>query len=49
MVGHYGIPIQAKESLFNIEQTPLDDRSHLLDEIQWIEEGALPILNAKHD
>ena len=47
MGGYFGIPITAKESLFNIEQTPLKDRSQLLDDIQLIEDGALQELNKK--
>lgn len=47
MGGYYGIPIPAKESLFNIEQIPLEDRSQLLDDIQLIEDGALQELNKK--
>lgn len=47
MGGYFGIPISAKESLFNIEQIPLEDRSQLLDDIQLIEDGALQELNKK--
>ncbi|MDO6489295.1 DUF1799 domain-containing protein [Colwellia sp. 6_MG-2023] len=47
MGGYFGIPIMAKESLFNIEQTPLEDRSQLLDDIQLVEDGALQELNKK--
>ncbi len=45
MGGFFGIPTPAKESLFNIEQTPLEDRSLLLEDIQLIEDGALEVLN----
>ncbi len=45
MGGFFGIPIPAKESLFNIEQTPLKDRSQLLEDIQLVEDGALEVLN----
>lgn len=45
MGGFFGIPIQAKASLFTIEQIPLEDRSQLLDDIQLIEDGALEVLN----
>ena len=48
MGGFYGIPIPAKESLFNIEQIPLEDRSQLLNDIQLIEDGALQVLNNKN-
>jgi len=47
MGGYFGIPTPAKESLFNIEQIPLADRSQLLDDIQLIEDGALQELNKK--
>jgi hypothetical protein len=47
MGGYFGIPIPAKESLFNIEQIPLEDRSELLDDIQLVEDGALQELNKK--
>ncbi len=49
MGGVYGIPIPAKESLFNIEQIPLDQRSELLEDIQWIEDGALQVMNSKDE
>ena len=49
MGGYFGIPITAKESLFNIEQIPLEQRSQLLDDIQLVEDGALQVMNQKDD
>ena len=49
MGGVTGIPITAKKDLFDIEKIPLDDRSELLEEIQWIEDGALQVMNSKDE
>lgn len=46
MGGFFGIPITVKESLFNIEQIPFEDRSQLLDDIQLVEDGVLQVINS---
>lgn len=48
MGGFMGIPIPAKESLFNIHRINDEDRSELLDDLQLIEDGVLMVINSKH-
>ncbi|NQY62631.1 MAG: DUF1799 domain-containing protein [Alteromonadaceae bacterium] len=48
MGGFMGIPIPAKESLFNIHQIHCEDRSALLDDLQLIEDGVLMVINSKN-
>jgi hypothetical protein len=49
MGGFFGIPMSAKQSLFQMAQIPINEQLQLLDDIQLIEDGALQVINSKDE